>query len=248
MITDRQEFADFCMRSLGAPVIEINIADEQIDDRIDEALKLYYDYHGDGSTKEFVVYTITQKDINNRYITVDEDITAVSNILPFDTLINTNNLQYQSYMSDMISSAVKGVVSDGGGLGTLLLRESYINGLNFFFNHEKRIRYNRHTNILNLDCDWSIFPLGMKIVLECYKNVLADFNPDVWNDYFFQRLATAILKRQWGNNIKKYGEFQLPSGNTVQGQQIYDEAIEEIKELKEELFNDYQEPACGWVG
>ena len=246
-IYSRQDLADYALRALGAPVIEINIADEQIDDRIDEALQLFWMYHGEGSTREFLEYTITQQDINRKYIVLPDDITSVSNLLPFESVSSTINLQYQSYMTDLIGIAVRGYQGEGGGLGSLLNVESYLNTLNFFFNHEKRIRFNEHTHILHVDCDWTKLLVGTKLIAECYKLVNPDDYVDVYSDYWFKKFVIALFKRQWGENIGKFDGFQLPSGITLNGGKIQEDAKEEIEKLTEELMNNYQLPAYGFL-
>lgn len=247
-IYNRQDLADYALRSLGAPVIEINIADEQIDDRIDEALQLFWMYHGEGSTREFLEYTVTAEDIQRKYIILPDEVTTVSNILPFQSISSTINLQYQSYMTDLIGIAVKGYQGEGGGLGSLLNVESYLNTLNFYFNHEKRIRFNEHTHILNIDADWSKLIAGMKLMVECYKIVNPDDYIDIWNDYWFKKYVTALLKRQWGENISKFDGAQLPSGITLNGRAILEDANAEIEKLTEDLYNNYSLPALGWIG
>ena len=246
-IFNRQDLADYALRALGAPVIEINIADEQIDDRIDESLQLFWMYHGEGSTREFLEYTITAKDIQRKYIILPDEVTTVSNLLPFESISSTVNLQYQSYMTDLIGMAVRGYQGDGGGLGSLLNVESYMNTLNFFFNHEKRIRFNEHTHILHIDCDWSKFLAGTKLIVECYKVVNPDDYIDVWSDYWFKKYVIAVFKRQWGENLSKYDGYQLPSGITLNGRQIFDDATGEIEKLTEELYNNFQTPAYGFL-
>ena len=244
-IFNRQDLADYALRALGAPVIEINIADEQIDDRIDEALQLFWMYHGEGSTREFLEYTITDKDITQKYIVLPDEVTTVSNLLPFESIGSVVNLQYQSYMTDLISTAIKGTQGSGGGLGNLLNVESYLNTLNFFFNHEKRIRFNEHTHILHIDCDWTKFIAGTKLIVECYKIVNPDDYIDVWSDYWFKKYVIALFKRQWGENIGKYDGYQLPSGITLNGGKIQEDAKDEIEKLIEELMGNYQLPAFG---
>jgi hypothetical protein len=243
-IFSRQQFAEYCLRKLGAPVIEINVADEQIDDCIDDALQKFWEFHGEGSEKNFVTITLTSDDITNRYITIPENIVTILRILPFNNISSSLNLEYQFFLTEIMN--VKRLINDG--LHSYAITEEYLKTINEFFNREKMIRWNRHTNRLFLDTDWSLFKPGDYIVLEAYVIIDPEDYDSVWNNIWLKKYATALIKRQWGQNMLKYDGFQLPSGITLNGRQLFDDANAEIQQLEEELQDVWQLPVDFMVG
>lgn len=239
----KQDFANYCLRALGAPVIQINVEDTQLEDRVDEAIKKFNNFHSDGSLRDFVILTLTQQDVDRKYLELDEDIFTVLRLLPIDVLYNPYNLQFQSYLSNLISNVVTGRYN----IGEFLQRESYVNGINFLFNHEKPIRFKQHQKKLFIDTDWTTnLHVGDKIVIECYRYLSPEENIDLWNNEWLQKYAIALIRRQWGNNVGKYSGFQLPSGMVLEGRQILEDAKEEIIALEEELLTTWEEP-CGFM-
>lgn len=241
----KNDFADYCLRALGAPVIQINVDATQLEDRVDEAIKKFNNFHADGSLRDFVVLTITQKDINQGYKELDDDIYTVIRLLPIDSLYNPYNLQFQSYLSNIISNVVTGRYN----IGEFLQRESYVNGINTLFNHEKPIRFKQHQKRLYIDTNWTQnLHVNDKIMIECYRYLSPDDNPDIWNNEWLQKYAIALIRRQWGNNVGKYSGFQLPSGMVLEGRQILEDAKEEIAALEEELLTTWEEPCDFLIG
>jgi hypothetical protein len=244
IISTRQQFAEYCLRKLGAPVIEINVADEQIDDCIDDALQKFWEFHGDGTQKHFMTITLTAQDIANRYITISDNIITVVRVLPFNSNISSLNLEYQFFLTEIMN--VKRLVNEG--MHGYVITEQYLKTLNEFFNREKMIRWNRYSNRLILDTDWSLFKEGDHIIIEAYAILDPDDYDEVWNDIWLKAYTTALIKRQWGQNMIKYEGFQLPSGITLNGRQIYDDANNEIQKLEEDLQNMWQLPPDFMVG
>jgi hypothetical protein len=244
IISTRQQFAEYCLRKLGAPVIEINVADEQIDDCIDDALQKFWEFHGDGTQKHFMTITLTAQDIANQYITISDNIITVVRVLPFNSNISSLNLEYQFFLTEIMN--VKRLVNEG--MHGYVITEQYLKTLNEFFNREKMIRWNRYSNRLILDTDWSLFKEGDHIIIEAYAVLDPDDYDEVWNDMWLKAYATALIKRQWGQNMIKYEGFQLPSGITLNGRQIYDDANNEIQKLEEDLQNMWQLPPDFMVG
>lgn len=242
--TTRFEFSEFCLRKLGKPVIEINIDPDQVDDRIDEALRYYWDYHFDGSDKTYYKYQIQAADITNRYITMPDNIIGAVNIFPVGQALNTNNLfniRYQIALNDLYTLTSVSMVPYYMALTHVQFLESFLVG-------QQPIRYNRHINRLYIDMDWSIVNVGDYIIVEAYQIVDPDVYASVWSDRWLQRYAACLLKQQWGNNIKKYNGMQLPGGITFNGQQIFDEATEERKELEQEMIYTYSLPVADMIG
>ena len=240
----RALFAEFCLRKLGKPVIEINVDPDQVDDRIDEALRYYWDYHFDGSDKTYYKKVLTQEDKTNRYITLPDNIIGAVNIFPVGQALNTNNLfniRYQIALNDLYTLTSVSMVPYYMALTHVQFLEQMLVG-------QQPIRYNRHVNKLYIDMDWSIMNVGDYIVVEAYQIVDPEIYSSVWSDRWLQRYASCLIKQQWGNNIKKYNGMQLPGGISFNGQAIFDEATEERNELEKEMIFTYSLPVADMIG
>ena len=242
----RQELIDYCLRNLGAPVIEINVDEEQVDDRVDEALQFYQEYHSDAIIKHFRKHQVTQDDIDNRYIDLPENLLFMSRILPLESGSDSNmfSLDYQLHLNDIYDLRTPGAILN------YTMTEQFLTTLDMTFNGlDQRLRFNRHMNRLYIDTDWDLdFDIGDYIIIEGYSTVKPEEYPDVYNDMFLKRYLTALIKRQWGINMKKFTGMQLPGGVEMNGQQIYDEANDEIREIEEEMQLKYEMPPMGFIG
>jgi hypothetical protein len=240
----REEFKQFCLRRLGAPVIEINVDDLQVEDCIEVALQTYYDYHFDGSQKVFLARQITEEDRQNKYLIIPEEIIGIINIFDIGTSFGTNNLfnlRYQIALNDLYSFTTGPFAPYYMALQNVALAQELFIG-------KQALRYNRHINKLYIDMNWTEkVNIGEYIVIEAYAIVDPNEYPDVWNDRWLQRYTIAQIKRQWGNNTKKFEGIQMPGGVTFNGQQIYNEAQEEIEKMDEELINSYSLPVSDIV-
>ena len=299
----RTQFKEYCLRKLGFPVIEINVDDDQVSDRIDEALSFWGDYHYDGSEKLFMKHAVTAEDIDRQWIYCPDAVQFVTGVMPFDlsnASINMFDLRYQLRLHDLYDFTSVSYVS-------YEITMQHLRTLNLLFSGTPQFRFNRHQNKVFLDIDWTrdVQP-GNYVIIECYRVLepetikltgtlscapgsntvtgtgtifdqeLVDFdfitigteqkqvrkissptslellgNPaqtytnataviegvtDVWNDRFLKKYATALIKRQWGANLKKFAGIQMPGGVTLNGQVIYDEAIQEIDKMEEEMY------------
>ena len=240
----RSEFKEFCLRKLGKPVIEINVDDDQVDDRVDEALLYFADYHFDGTEKTYYKYKVTQQDITNKYITIPDNIIGVVNLFPIGQGLNTNNLfniRYQIALNDLYTLTSVSMVPYYMALQHVQFLEQFLVG-------QQPIRYNRHINKLYIDMDWTIVNVDDYIIVEAYQVVEPDVYTKTWGDRWLARYATCLIKQQWGSNLKKYQGMQLPGGLTFNGQQIYDEATQEREELEHEMINSYSLPVTDMIG
>ena len=301
--TTRQEFKDYCLRQLGFPVIDINVDDDQVDDRIDEALQYFRDYHFDGVEKIYMRYKLTQADIDRHWIYVPSAVIGITSVWPFDdsnSTVNMFDLRYQLRLHDLYDfTSVSYVPYE--------ITMQHIRTIQLLFTGTPQFRYNRHMGKLYIDLDWLRFvKQDSWIVVECYRQLEPDLitldgtanvssssnnvvgtgtyfykdfvvgdelvinnearrivNIDsdvsinvsnaysmtsndntivktglssVWNDRFLKRYGTALIKRQWGNNLKKFAGIQMPGGITLNGQQIYDEAAREIEEIEQDMM------------
>jgi hypothetical protein len=248
-VTNRQTLKDYCLRRLGFPVIEINVDEDQIEDRIDDALQYWQDYHFDGLQKVYYIKAITQTDINNKYLDFSNvrddannalEIVGVTRIFPItdsQATINMFDLRYQLRLNELYDFTSASYIN-------YTLTHQHLRSLEIMFSGEVPIRFQRHMRKLYIDWAWgrSAAPVGSIVVAECWANINPDVYNRVWNDRWVKEYATALIKRTWGNNLKKFSGVQLPGGVTLNGKEIFDEAILEIKDLEAEMQDKYSLP------
>lgn len=242
--SSRAAFKEYCLRRLGKPVIEINVDDDQVEDRIDEALKYYWDYHFDGTEKIYYKHQVTANTISDRYITLPDNVIGAVNIFSIGDAMNVSNIfniRYQIALNDLYTLTNISLVPYFMAFQHIQLIEEILVG-------KKPIRYNRHRNQLFIDMDWSVMDEGQFIIVEAYQVVDPDTYTDAWGDRWLAQYATALVKRQWGNNLKKFEGMQMPGGIMFNGQKIYDEAIEEINALEKEMISSYSLPVADMIG
>ena len=248
-VNSRQALIDYCLRRLGFPVIEINIDQDQIDDRIDDAIQYWQDYHFDGLQKVYYIKTITQTEITNKYVDLSNvrdasnnalDIVGVTRLFPINdsqATINMFDLRYQLRLNELYDFTSASYVN-------YTLTQQHLRSLELLFTGEVPIRFQRHMQ--RLFCDWawgtSEAPAGAIMVIESYANIDASVYNKVWNDRWVKEYATALIKRSWGNNLKKFSGLQLPGGVTLNGDKIYEEAVEEIRNLESQMETQYGAP------
>jgi len=241
----RAQFKDYCLRKLGYPVIDINVDDEQVEDNIDEALKYYQDYHFDGTERVLVKHQLTSSDITNEYVTLSNDIIGINSILDIGASIQSSNLfniRYQIMLNDLFDISSSSYVS-------YVIAMRHVESLGEIFVGKKQIRFNRHTNRLYIDMDWTSDVLaGEYIVIDAYKVTDPDEYTDVWGDRWLARYATALIKKQWGNNLSKFEGIQMPGGVSFNGTKILDDAQAAIDKLEEEMISSYSLPVNDMIG
>ena len=243
--TSRDSFKNYCLRSLGYPVIEINVDDDQIEDRIDEALKYYADYHFDASEKTYYKHQITDSDKANKYITLPENIIGAVSIFSIgDPSVRSDdlfNIRYQIALNDLYTLTSVSLVPYYMVMQHLATIQELLVG-------RQPIRYTRHRDRLHVDMDWNTLNTGEFLLVEAYEVIDPDTFTDVWSDRWLARYTTALIKKQWGNNLKKYSGMLMPGGISFNGQQIYEEAVEELKSIEEEMINSYSLPVVDMIG
>jgi len=240
--TTRDEFKQYILRKLGAPVIEINVSDEQIEDRIDECLEYYHDYHYDGSEKMYYKHIITQADKDNQYISLPEGVEP-THILnpPFGVSSGMFNVEYQYALNNIDSIS-------GGNITNFVMAMTQMRFMEDIFNGWTPIRFNRHTDRIMIDTDWSKWNVGDYVVIAGYKRLDTDTYSDVWSDRWLQEYATAKVQENWGRNLSKFEGMQLPGGVTFNGQQILQDAQSDILRLEEDMVKTYSIPTELFIG
>lgn len=244
-VSSREGLRDYCLRKLGHPVIEINLDDDQIEDRIDEAFQFYREFHFDAVEKIYLKHEVTANNISDQYITLNDNITSVTRVLPFSSRtrgVDLFDIRYQILLNDLYSIQNTDLIYYSMVKTELQLIQDLLVGI-------KPVRFNRHMNRLFIDMDWeNDIDAGEYIIIECDRILDPNTYTDVYDDYFLKKYCTQLFKRQWGANLKKFEGVQLPGGVTLNGQKIYDEAEEELEKLNQEAQSTYQLPVDFFTG
>jgi hypothetical protein len=241
----RDEFKDFCLRRLGEPLLEINVDEDQVQDCIEMAFSYYYDYHFDATEKVYLAHQVTQTDIDNKYLSIDDSVIGIINILPIGNSYSTNNLfnlRYQIALNDLFAFNTGPFAPYYMALQNVALAEELFVG-------KQGIRFQRHSNKLYVDIAWGEkIVLGEYMIIEAYQKIDPDVYTDMYNDRWLQRYCTALIKKQWGENLKKFEGMSMPGGVSFNGQKIWDEAKEEIDAMEEEMISSYSLPVTDMIG
>ena len=242
---NKEELKDFCLRQLGYPVININVDDVQVEDAIELAFEFWNEFHFNGTERTYVKHLVTDEDKTNRYITVSEALIGVTRIFPISgnfQSMNMFDLRYQLRLNDLWDLSSTSYVNYS-------LTMQHLATFDLIFTGQTPVRFNRITNRLYIDMDWNNdVSVGEWIVVEGFIVTDPITYTGVWNDRMLKKLATAYVKKQWGNNMKKFGGMQLPGGVTMNGQQIFDEATKEIAEVEQNIHDYYEAPPGFLVG
>ena len=227
----RATLQEYCLRSLGSPVIEVNVDDDQIEDRTDDALQFYQEYHSDGVIREYIKHELTATDITNNYITLNDSVTSVVRMLNINATTGSSLFDMGYHMRQNDIFLLQGLSTQ---MQEYEMSQQKLSLVDHRLNSQEHIRFSRHMNRIHMDEGYGDLSAGEFIVLEVYSIIDPSTYTDVFNDHFLKKYLTALIKRQWGANMMKFEGFQLPGGITLNGRQMFDDAIEEIKELEEE--------------
>ena len=253
--TSKATLKTYCKRALGFGVIDINVSDDQVDDRVDEALQYFSQYHYDGVERMYLKYQITQDDIDRsvtnttttatdkldssitasfsegkNFIPIPDSVLSVIQIFPFSNA-QTNSMfdiRYQLRLNDLYDFSSTSIIHYQMTMKQLDMLEHVLVG-------EVPIRFNQHQNRLYLDMDWEEITADEYLIIECYRKVDPDTYTDIYDDMYLKRYATALIKRQWGANLSKFNGVATLGGVTMNGADIYSQSIEEINKLEEEI-------------
>ena len=265
----REQLKQYALRTLGKPVIEINVDDDQAEDRLDEALQYFAQYHYDGVERTYLKYKVTQADVDrikspsgdtassvtknsvttawseqNNFIVVPEAVLAVTRIFPLSNRGNQNmfDVRYQLRLNDLYDFSSSSVIHYEMVMKNLDMLDHILVG-------EKPIRFNQYNNKLFVDMDWKTdITVGEYLVIECFRKLDQTVMTDVYNDIYLKRYVTALIKKQWGANLSKFNGVAMLGGVTLNGQQIYSESLEDIRKLEEEIRGTYETPVTYMIG
>ena len=279
--SSRSEFKQYCLRQLGAPVLEINLADEQCEDLIDDGVQYFQERHFDGVARMFLKYQITESDIkrgqaskasgkdttgivtttasatiagvattfdwyeNSNYIQVPPSVIGVFKVFHFDgSNTITNNMfsvKYQLFLNDIYYWGSTEILS-------YAMVKTFLEDIQFALTTEKQIRFNKREDRLYLDIDWGSVTKGDFFVMECFRMLDPNDYTRVWNDSFLKPYVTALMKRQWGQNLLKFQGVKLPGGIELNGRQIYDDADKDLERIREIMSSTYELPPLDMIG
>jgi len=234
--TTREEFKDYCLRKLGAPVIQINLSDEQIEDRIDEAIDFYRDYHYDGSQLVYLKHIIAQEEIDQGWVPVDSNLLGVTRIFDLSSSSTAGgmfNANYQFALNNASQIANFDLPGYYSSMQHLALIQEILVG-------KPLIRYNRRIDKLYIDVNKAALVAGEYIIIEGYDIIDPDVYSDFWKDRWLQNYASTLIKENWGSVLTKFPDMQLMGGMSFNGSQIYSDAREERKEMEEKAINTLQ--------
>ena len=261
--TTRSTFKDYCLRNLGFGVIDINVSDAQVDDRIDEALQYFSQYHYDGIEKMYLKYKITQDDIDRaatndtttatdtkdgtisatflegkNFIPMPSAVVSVLQIFPFDDQATNNmfDIRYQLRLNDLYDFSSTSIIH-------YQMTMQQLDFLSHILVGEKPIRFNQHQNRLYIDMDFANdISVGEYLIIECYRKLDPETYTDIYDDIYLKRYATALIKRQWGATLSKFNGVSMLGGVTMNGETIYSQAQEEMEKLEEQIQLAYELP------
>jgi hypothetical protein len=274
----RQQLIDYCLRRLGAPVLEINVDDDQIDDLVDDALQYFGERHFDGVERMYLKYQITQGDIDrgrakntdgvgivtttatsidtgagsftssfyetSNFIQIPDSVTGIEKIFKFDTSSISGgmfSLKYQIFLNDMY-------YFNSVELLQYAMVKSYLEDIDFLLTTDKQVRFNKRQDRLYLDIDWGAQSAGNFMVIDCYRALNPDSFTQVYNDSFLKRYLTALIKRQWGQNLSKFRGVKLPGGIELNGGEILQQAEQELSDIKSRMSMEYELPPYDFIG
>lgn len=242
---NKEELKEFCLRQLGYPVIQINVDDEQVNDAIELAFEYWNEFHFNGTERTYVKHQVTSIDKTNRYVTVSENLigaTRVFKVSQNKLAMNMFDLRYQLRLNDLWDLSSTSYVNYS-------LTMQHLATLDLIFTGETPIRFNRLTDKLYIDFDWeNDVADGEYIIIEGFVITDPNVYTRVWNDRMLKKLATAYVRKQWGQNMSKFDKMQLPGGVTMRGVDIYNEGVADIEKAEQEIRNTYEAPPSFLVG
>ena len=276
----RSELITYAKRQLGAPVLEINVADEQVEDILDDAIQYFQERHFDGVYPTFLKYKITEDDIKrgrsrdgntdnvgittqtatstidgqsvsfsfnetSNYLQVPPDILGITKVFHFDGSNRMSSgmfsLKYQLFLNDIYYYGSTELLS-------YAMTKTYLEDINFLLTTQKQIRFNKRQDRLYLDIDWSSISADEFLVIDCFRTLNPNDYAKVFNDSFLKRYFTALLKKQWGQNLIKFQGVKLTGGVELNGRQIYDDAMNDLTIIREQMSNTYELPPLDMIG
>lgn len=268
-VTSREGLKDYCLRKLGFPVIDINVDEDQVDDRIDDALQRFAEFHYDSKHHDYLAIKMTPEMLANAsnsagngtantfsnqygWIPLPDEVIGVRRIFPISSgtassgsgaNFNIFDLNYQLRLNELYEFT-------SSSYQYYWIARTHIQMLSILLVGQNPIRFNKHMNRLYIDMHWGTHEIaeGKFFIVECEKVLSPEEFPDVYNDMWLKEYAAQLVKKQWGENLKKYGNYTLPGGMVINGQGIYNEAVADIQRLEIQLRDWWEEPTPFEIG
>ena len=274
----RQQLVDYCLRRLGHPVLEINVDDDQIDDLVDDAIQYFNERHFDGVERMYLKYKLTEEDVNrgkakapngvgivttsgsssvsglgtitsyfyenSNFIQIPDSVVGIEKIFKFDTSSISGgmwSIKYQLFLNDLY-------YFNSVELLQYAMVKTYLEDINFLLTTDKQIRFNKRQNRLYLDIDWGTESKDTYLIVDCYRALDPNDFSKVYNDSFLKKYLTSLIKKQWGQNLIKFQGVKLPGGIELNGRQLYDDALRELDEIKNDMSSSYELPPYDFIG
>jgi hypothetical protein len=273
--SSKTELIQYAKRQLGYPVLEVNVADEQFDDLLDDALQYFQERHFDGVELMYLKYVLTEADIargrgsgsagittttatstivgtattfnfleNSNYIEIPPTVIGINRIFKVDTSTVSDglfNIRYQLFLNDLYYFSSVDLLH-------YAMVKTYLSDIEFLLTPEKQVRFNKRQDRLYIDTDWERLKAGDYLVIECYRILDPTNYSRVYNDSFLKKYFTALVKRQWGQNLIKFNNVALPGGVTLNGRQIYEDGQRELDVIQEQMSSTYELPPLDMIG
>jgi hypothetical protein len=279
----RQELIDYSLRRLGEPVVEINVADEQIDDLVDDALQYFQERHFDGVERMYLKYKLTEDDINrgkatnetgssntlgitttsgisttvsgmstmtnsfyetSNFIQVPDSVIGIEKVFKFDSSTISGgmfSIKYQLFLNDLYQF-------NSINLLQYSMTKTYLEDIDFLLTTDKQLRFNKRQGRLYIDMDWGSEEKDTYLIIDCYRILDPNTFTGVYNDSFLKKYVTALIKRQWGQNLLKFRGTRLPGGVELNGRELYEDAERELEDIKQRMTQEYELPPYDFIG
>jgi len=275
----RQGLIDYCLRQLGAPVLEINVDDDQIDDLVDDTIQYFNERHYDGVERMYLKYKVSQDDIDrgkasgtdgvgivtttgtstnisglgtitsnfyetSNFIQVPDSVIGVEKIFKFDASSISGgmfSIKYQLFLNDLY-------YFNSVDLLQYSMTKTYLEDIDFLLTTDKQVRFNKRQDRLYLDIDWKSQNKDTFYVIDCHRALDPESFTQIYNDSFVKKYLTAMIKRQWGQNLIKFNGVKLPGGIELNGRQIYEDAMRDLEDIKQRMSMEYELPPFDMIG
>jgi len=272
--TNRGQLINYGLRQLGAPILQINVDDDQLHDLVDDTVQIYQERHYNGIERMYLKYKVTQEDLDrgrakgtdgvgivttsgistnsattvssqfyetSNFLAVPDTILGVNKIFKFDTSSISGgmfSIKYQLFLNDLY-------YFNSVELLQYAMTKTYLEDIDFLLTTDKQIRFNMRQDKLYMDIDWGAQSLDTFFVIDCFRAIDTE---QIYNSPFVKRYFTALLKKQWGQNLIKFRGTKLPGGIELNGREIYDEGVRELEALRNRMTQDYEMPPLDFIG
>ena len=279
----REELTNYCLRQLGEPVVEVNVADEQIEDLIDDGIQYFQERHFDGVERMYLKYKLTEDDINrgqatnetgssntlgitttsgisttvsgmsdmtnsfyetSNFIQVPDSVIGVEKIFKFDSSTISGgmfSIKYQLFLNDLYKF-------NSVDLLQYSMTKTYLEDIDFLLTTDKQLRFNKRQGRLYIDMDWGSETKDTYLIIDCYRILDPNTFTNVYNDSFLKKYVTALIKRQWGQNLLKFRGTKLPGGVELNGRELYEDAQRDLDDIKQRMIQEYELPPYDFIG